>query len=56
MRLLTNEVVTVQCAGAEVQVAGVDDTDGGHDDLPGGLAGSIAGRACCDCCSRTTPR
>ena len=39
VRLLTNEVVTVQCAGAEVQVAGVDDTDGGHDDLPKALSG-----------------
>jgi uncharacterized protein len=34
VRLLTNETVTVERAGAEVQVAGVDDTDGGHDDLP----------------------
>jgi len=38
VRLLTNETATVEHAGAEVQVAGVDDTDGGHDDLPKVLA------------------
>jgi len=38
VRLLTNEVVTVDAGGATVQVAGVDDTDGGHDDLPAVLA------------------
>jgi predicted MPP superfamily phosphohydrolase len=38
VRLLTNEVVTVDAGGAVVQVAGVDDTDGGHDDLPAVLA------------------
>jgi uncharacterized protein len=34
VRLLTNEAVSVDAGGATVQVAGVDDTDGGHDDLP----------------------
>jgi len=38
VRLLTNEAVTVDAGGAMVQVAGVDDTDGGHDDLPAVLA------------------
>jgi predicted MPP superfamily phosphohydrolase len=33
VRLLTNEAVTVDARGAAVQVAGVDDADGGHDDL-----------------------
>jgi len=39
VRLLTNETVMVGHSGAEVQVAGVDDTDGAHDDLPKVLAG-----------------
>jgi uncharacterized protein len=34
VRLLTNEALSVSIDGATVQVAGVDDTDGGHDDLP----------------------
>jgi predicted MPP superfamily phosphohydrolase len=34
VRLLSNEAVSVDVGGATVQVAGVDDTDGGHDDLP----------------------
>jgi predicted MPP superfamily phosphohydrolase len=34
VRLLTNEAVSVDAGEATVQVAGVDDTDGGHDDLP----------------------
>lgn len=34
VRLLVNEAVTVDAGGATVQVAGIDDTDGGHDDLP----------------------
>jgi uncharacterized protein len=34
VRLLTNEVQGIDAGGATVQVAGVDDTDGGHDDLP----------------------
>ena len=38
VRLLTNELVTVERGGAAVQVGGVDDTDGGHDDLPAVLA------------------
>ena len=38
VRLLTNEAVTVDAGGAAVQVAGVDDSDGGHDDLPAVLA------------------
>ena len=38
VRLLTNETMTVQRAGATVQIGGVDDTDGGHDDLPAVLA------------------
>ncbi len=38
VRLLTNEVESVDAGGATVQVAGVDDTDGGHDDLPAVLA------------------
>ena len=38
VRLLTNEPVTVERGGAAVQVGGVDDTDGGHDDLPAVLA------------------
>jgi len=38
VRLLANETVTVEHAGARVQLAGVDDTDGGYDDLPRVLA------------------
>ena len=38
VRLLTNEAVGVDAGGATVQVAGVDDTDGGHGDLPAVLA------------------
>jgi predicted MPP superfamily phosphohydrolase len=38
VRLLTNDVASVDAGGATVQVAGVDDTDGGHDDLPAVLA------------------
>ena len=38
VRLLTNEAESVDAGGATVQVAGVDDTDGGHDDLPAVLA------------------
>ena len=39
VRLLTNETVTVERRGATVQIGGVDDTDGDHDDLPAVLAG-----------------
>jgi uncharacterized protein len=38
VRLLVNEVESIDAGGATVQVAGVDDTDGGHDDLPAVLA------------------
>jgi predicted MPP superfamily phosphohydrolase len=38
VRLLANEVATVSARGAVVQIAGVDDTAGGHDDLPAVLA------------------
>ena len=38
VRLLTNETATIERAGATVQIGGVDDTDGGHDDLPAVLA------------------
>jgi predicted MPP superfamily phosphohydrolase len=38
VRLLTNETSSVEHGGAVVQIAGVDDTDGGHDDLPAVLA------------------
>jgi hypothetical protein len=38
VRLLTNEAVTVEYGDAAVQIGGVDDTDGGHDDLPAVLA------------------
>jgi len=34
VRLLTNEVASVDAGGETVQVAGVDDTDGSRDDLP----------------------
>lgn len=38
VRLLTNEIVALERAGGVVQVAGIDDTDGRHDDLPAVLA------------------
>jgi hypothetical protein len=38
VRLLMNETLTLGHRGALVQVAGIDDTDGGHDDLPAVLA------------------
>lgn len=38
VRLLTNEVVTLEHAGAFIEIAGVDDTAGGYDDLPAVLA------------------
>jgi hypothetical protein len=38
VRLLTNETVTVERDGAVVEIGGVDDTDGGHDDLAAVLA------------------
>jgi predicted MPP superfamily phosphohydrolase len=38
VRLLTNELVTVERDDAAVQIGGVDDTDGDHDDLPAVLA------------------
>jgi predicted MPP superfamily phosphohydrolase len=38
VRLLTNEAVTVECGDAAVQIGGIDDTDGDHDDLPAVLA------------------
>ncbi len=38
VRLLVNETVTLAARGATVQVAGVDDSDGGHDDLAPALA------------------
>jgi predicted MPP superfamily phosphohydrolase len=38
VRLLTNETETVERDGALIEIAGVDDTDGGHDDLPAVLA------------------
>ncbi len=38
VRLLGNETVVLARDGAVVEVAGVDDTDGGHDDLPAVLA------------------
>ncbi len=38
VRLLVNEAVTVERAGASLEIGGVDDTDGGHDDLPAVLA------------------
>jgi len=34
IRLLTNEAVTVELAGAVIEIGGVDDTAGAHDDLP----------------------
>ena len=38
VRLLTNETLSLEFGGATVQVGGVDDTDGNHDDLPAVLA------------------
>ncbi len=38
IRLLVNETAMVTRGGGVVQVAGIDDTDGGHDDLPAVLA------------------
>ena len=38
VRLLDNETVAVKVGAATVQIGGVDDTDGGHDDLPAVLA------------------
>ena len=38
VRLLVNETESVERGGGVVQIAGVDDTDGGHDDLPAVLA------------------
>lgn len=39
VRLLLNEVVTIKWEDGVIQVGGVDDTDGGHDDLPAVLGG-----------------
>jgi predicted MPP superfamily phosphohydrolase len=38
VRLLINEVVSVRRGGACIQIGGVDDSTGGHDDLPVVLA------------------
>jgi uncharacterized protein len=38
VRLLLNDAVTVAHRGAAIQIGGIDDTDGGHDDLPAVLA------------------
>jgi hypothetical protein len=38
VRLLVNDTATVCRGGGTVQVAGIDDTDGGHDDLPAVLS------------------
>ena len=38
VRLLTNETATVEHGAGAVQIGGVDDTDGGHDDLAAVLA------------------
>jgi hypothetical protein len=38
VRLLLNAATSVPYRGAVVEIAGVDDTDGGHDDLPAALA------------------
>lgn len=38
VRLLRNEVVTVERDGATIEIGGVDDTDGGHDDVQAVLA------------------
>ena len=38
VRLLVNDAVTVERGAGIVQLCGVDDTDGGHDDLPAVLA------------------
>ncbi len=39
VRLLVNEVANVDHAAARIQIGGVDDSSGGHDDLPAVLAG-----------------
>lgn len=38
VRLLLNQAATVACRAAAVELGGVDDSDGGHDDLPAVLA------------------
>jgi predicted MPP superfamily phosphohydrolase len=38
VRLLSNQVATVEHAGAVVEIGGVDDTTGGYDDVPAVLA------------------
>ena len=38
VRLLVNAAATVEYRGAHIQICGVDDTDGEHDDLPAVLA------------------
>ncbi len=38
VRLLLNDAATVECRGAAIELGGVDDSDGGHDDLPAVLA------------------
>ncbi len=38
VRVLVNEAVVVLFRGAGIQIGGVDDSDGGHDDLPAVLA------------------
>jgi predicted MPP superfamily phosphohydrolase len=38
VRLLDNEAVSVRVGSATAQIGGVDDTDGGHDDLPAVIA------------------
>jgi len=38
VRLLDNSTASLTVGGATVQIGGVDDTDGGHDDLPAVLA------------------
>ena len=38
VQLLLNRAVTVEYRGAAIELGGVDDTDGGHDDLPAVLA------------------
>jgi uncharacterized protein len=39
VRLLVNETISVSHGDARIQIGGVDDSDGGHDDLPAVLAG-----------------
>ncbi len=38
VRLLCNETASLECRGATIQIGGIDDTDGGHDDLAAVLA------------------